>query len=201
MSRKLHREQVGFTLPELILVIAMSSLLIVTLFIFTSNTVSSYMRMQAQGLAYSKATEGAFRISRVLRSANFVEEAEDDRFTAYTYFAPQDAYTSKITYYLNATQTQLLADVTAMTADYPVGTLIPSSTKTVVVVDQFLKRAGVPTFTYSTANHTDISTPVSDLQAIKNVSVNIYARLYESNDQKFASSSVSVNLRNRKTNL
>lgn len=201
MSRNLRNDQKGFTLPEMILVISMSSLLLVTLFIFSSTTVRNYMRMQAEGLANSKAAEGAFRISRVLRSANFVEEATDDRFTAYTYFAPQDRYTSKITYYLDNSKTKLLADVTAMTADYPGGILIADSKKTVVIIDKFLKRDGLPTFKYATANHTPITTPVTDLQAIKNISVNIYARLYENNNTKFVSSSVSVNLRNRKTNL
>lgn len=193
--------QKGFTLNELLIVLLISSLLITTLYVFTSNTVNSYMKMQAVGLAQSKLSDGSFRISQVLRGVNYIESASDDGITAYAYFAPQDAYTSKISYYLSADQTKLLADVTPMTADYPVGSLITANKKTVVVIDGFYKVAGSPTFTYYTSNYSQISSPVTDLQSIKNVSIKLNARIYNSSNQEYSTSSVSVNLRNRKTNL
>jgi prepilin-type N-terminal cleavage/methylation domain-containing protein len=191
----------GVTLPELLVVMIASSVLIVTLFLFTSDTINSFMRLQAEGLAHSKLAEGSFRVSRVLRGVDYIETANTDSVTAYTYFAPQDLYTSRVSYYLNPAQDQLLADVVPMTADYPVGSLIPAQQKTVVIIDNFYKIAGSPTFKYYNANFNELTAPVSDLQAIKNISVNLHTKFYESNNQDYASSEVTVNLRNRKTNL
>lgn len=197
----LRRNQAGFTLNELLVVMLTSSVLIIVLLSFTSTTIQNFLRLQAEGLANSKLADGSFRVSRVLRGANYIEIADTDSLTAYAYFSPQDAYTSKITYYLNGAQNKLLADVTPMTADYPIGTLITANQKTVTIIDGFYKQAGTPTFKYYTSTSLEITTPVADLQSIKNISVNLYARIFQSNNQEFASSSVSVNLRNRKTNL
>ncbi len=198
---RLKDNESGLTIIELIYVMAASSILIITLYVFTSNIVNDFMKMQAKGLAQSKLTDGSFRLIQVLRGVNYIESASDDGITAYAYFAPQDAYTSKISYYLSADQRQLIAEVTPMTADYPIGTLITANTKTVVIIDGFYKIPGSPTFKYYTSTFSEISAPVSDLQSIKNISVNLYARHYESNDQLYSSSSVTTNLRNRKTNL
>jgi len=195
------RKEDGFTLNELLVVILLSGILITTLFTFTSTTVNNFLRLQAEGLANSKLADGSFRVSRVLRGTNFIESANDDQITAYAYFSPQDAYTSKISYYLNVPQDKLMADVTPMTADYPIGTVIVAQEKTVVIMEGFLKRAGQPTFKYFSSTSAQIPSPVSDLQSIKNISINLYSKIYLSNNQKFASSSVTVNLRNRKTNL
>lgn len=197
----LRRNERGFTLNELIVVVLMSSILLVTLFSFTSTTINNFMRLQAEGLANSKLADGSFRVARVLRGANFIEAADTDTITAYAYFSPQDAYTSKIRYYLNGAQTQLLAEVTPMTADYPIGTLITAQQKTVVVVEGFFKRAGFPTFEYYNSTFVQLASPVADLQGIKNIKINLYAKLYASNSQEFTSSAITVNLRNRKTNL
>ena len=159
------------------------------------------MQLQAEGLAQSKLADASFRVTRVLRGANYIESASDDGISAYAYFSPQDAYTSKITYFLSADQSQLLAEVTPMTADYPIGSLLPDQKKTVVVVDGFNKISGSPTFQYYTSTFSELSSPVTDLQSIKNITVNLYAKIYQSNNNDYASSKVTVNLRNRKTNL
>jgi hypothetical protein len=194
-------DEKGFTINELLVVIIASSILISTLFVFTSSTINSFMRMQAQGLAQSKLADSSSRVSRVIRGINYIESASDDAITAYSYFAPQDTYTSKISYYLSTDQSKLLADVAPMTADYPIGTVLTAQTKTVVIIDGFYKIPGQPTFKYFTSTFADIISPVTDLQSIKNISVNLHAKLYDSNNQLYSSSSVSVNLRNRKTNL
>lgn len=199
----LRRNQQGFTLSELIVVMMASSIMIFVLFRFTVVTVNNFMTLQKEGLAHSKLAEGSFRVSRVLRGANYIESASDDELVAYAYFAPQDEFTSKVRYYLNGDNSRLLADVTAMDADYPTGSLIPSTQKTVVIIDGFQKRDGFSTFSYFTSDFAQIGTPIDsgDLVAIKNIKVNLYARLYQIDNGKYFSSSVSVNLRNRKSNL
>lgn len=191
----------GFTITEFIIVMMVSSLLIITLYMFTSSSVNSFMRLQAEGLAHSKLADGSFRITRVIRGVNYIEAANADTITAYSYFAPNDQYTSKIRYYLNGTQDKLLAEVTPMTADYPTGTLITAQTKTVTIIDKFYKVAGVPTFVYYDANYSQLTSPVTELQSIKNVTVQLQVKKYDSNANDYVSSKVTVSLRNRKSNL
>jgi hypothetical protein len=159
------------------------------------------MRLQADGLAHSKLADGSFRITKVVRGMNYIETANSDTITAYSYFAPNDQYTSKIRYYLNGTQDKLLAEVTPMTADYPTGTLITAQTKTVTIIDKFYKIPGVPTFVYFDANYDELTSPVTDLQSIKNITVQLQVKKYESNADDYVSSKVTVSLRNRKSNL
>ena len=188
-------------MTELIVVMSIMSILLVTVYIFTSSSISSFMRLQAEGLARSTLAEGSFRITKVVRGINYIEAANADTLTAYSYFAPDDQYTSKIRYYLNPSQTKLLADVTPMTADYPVGALITAQTKTITVVNNFYKISGQPTFKYYDANYTELVGPVSDLPSIKNITVRLFVKKYESNATDYVSTEVTVSLRNRKSNL
>jgi prepilin-type N-terminal cleavage/methylation domain-containing protein len=196
-----HNKQSGFTVTELLIVMMISSFLLITLYLFTSSSVNSFMQLQADGLAHSKLADGSFRVIRVIRGMNYIESANTDTITAYSYFAPNDQYTSKIRYYLNGTQDKLLAEVTPMTADYPTGTLITAQTKTVTIIDKFYKVAGVPTFVYYDANYDELASPVTDLQSIKNISVQLQVKKYDSNANDYVSSKVTVSLRNRKSNL
>ncbi len=143
-----RKDKRGLTLTELIVVMGIMSGLLVTVYVFTSSTISSFMQLQAEGLARSKLADGSFRLTKVLRGIDYIESANSDTITAYSYFAPNDQYTSKIRYYLNGPQDKLLAEVTPMTADYPIGTLLTAQTRTVTVIDNFVKLAGEPTFKY-----------------------------------------------------
>jgi len=196
-----RKDSRGFTVTELVIVMGIMSLLLITVYVFTSSSINSFMRLQAEGLAQSKLADGSFRVTKVIRGINYIETADADTITAYSYFAPDDQYTSKIRYYLNPSQSQLLADVTPMTADYPVGALINAQKKTVVIIDNFYKISGQPTFKYFDANYNELASPVTDLQAIKNISVRLYVKKYESNAADYVSAEVTVSLRNRKSNL
>ena len=197
----LYRKQAGFTVTEFIVVMMVSSLLLITLFVFTSSSITSFMQLQADGLARSKLAESSLRVTKVLRGTNYIENANADSITAYAYFAPDDVYTSKIRYYLNGANNALLADVTPMTADYPIGTLLTGQTKTVTVVNKFYKISGNPTFLYYDANYNQLTSPVTDVQSIKNITTQLYIKKYDSNANDYVSTSVSVSLRNRKYNL
>jgi prepilin-type N-terminal cleavage/methylation domain-containing protein len=196
-----RKDKRGLTLTELIVVMGIMSGLLVTVYVFTSSTISSFMQLQAEGLARSKLADGSFRLTKVLRGIDYIESANSDTITAYSYFAPNDQYTSKIRYYLNGPQDKLLAEVTPMTADYPIGTLLTAQTRTVTVIDNFVKLAGEPTFKYYDSVLNELTSPVSDASAIKNISVNLFVKRYKEVPTKYVSTDVMVNLRNRKTNL
>jgi prepilin-type N-terminal cleavage/methylation domain-containing protein len=191
----------GLTLTELIVVMMVMSGLLITVYVFTSSTISSFMQLQAESLARSKLAEGSYRVTKVIRSINYIETANSDTITAYSYFAPNDQYTSKIRYYLNGSQDKLLAEVTPMTADYPIGTLLSGQTKNVTIIDNFVKLATEPTFKYYDSNLTELPSPVSDVSSIKNISVNLFVKRFKEVPTKYVSTEVTVNLRNRKTNL
>lgn len=196
-----HKNKNGLTLTELIVVMAIMSGLLITVYAFTSSSISSFMQLQAESLARSKLADGSFRVTKVIRSINYIESADNDTITAYSYFAPNDQYTSKIRYYLNGSQDKLLAEVTPMTADYPVGTLLTTQTKEVTIVDNFVKIASEPTFKYYDSNLNQITSPVLDVNSVKNISVNLYVKRYKEVPSKYVSTEVMVNLRNRKSNL
>ena len=196
-----HKNRKGLTLTELIVVMAIMSGVLITVYVFTSSSISSFLQLQAESLARSKLADGSFRITKVIRSINYIETANTDTITAYSYFAPNDQYTSKIRYYLNGSQDKLLAEVTPMTADYPIGTLISGQTKTVTIIDNFVKLASEPTFIYYDSNLNQITSPVSDVSSIKNISVKLFVKRYKEVPTKYVSTEVTVNLRNRKTNL
>jgi len=198
LSRK---QQSGITIVELLVVLIASSILLTTLYVFTSNSINDFMRLQAEGLAHNKLSESSTRITKVIRGINQIEVAEADTITAYSYFAPHDTYTSKIRYYLNDNQDKLLAEVTPMTADYPIGSLITNQTRTVTVIDGFKKVPNKDTFMYYDGESNQLLSPVTEKQAIKNITLQLFVKKYESSNPDYVSTISSVNLRNRKSNL
>lgn len=197
----LYRKQSGLTITELLFVMIASSILLITLYTFTSTSINDFMKLQADGLAHNKLSENSSRITRVIRGVNQIEVAEADSITAYSYFAPDDRYTSKIRYYLNNDQNKLLADVTPMTADYPIGSLLTNQTRTVTIIDGFRKVSGKDTFTYYDNDFTQIASPVVEKQIIKNITLQLFVKKYNTENSDYVSTISSVNLRNRKSNL
>lgn len=192
----------GLTFVELIVVIVMSSFLAIIISTFIVRTFTIFFDLQTQGLAQSKVTDASFRISKVFRGITYIENAEANTITGYTYFAPNDQYTSKITYYLNSSTNKVMAEVTPMTADYPIGSLLNGEKRTVTIIDNYYPVNGLSLFQYYNANYDALSAPVTDKQSIKNITVNLQSGYNTNkNNGKYTSSSISVNLRNRKTNL
>ena len=201
MSFHKPSKQSGITITELLVVLIASSILLTTLYVFTSNSINDFMRLQAEGLAHNKLSENSTRITKVMRGINQIEVAEADTITAYSYFAPHDLYTSKIRYYLNANQDKLLAEVTPMTANYPIGTLLTNQTRTVTIIDGFKKVPNKDTFMYYDGELTQLTSPVTEKQTIKNITVQLFVKKYKSTNPDYVSTISSVNLRNRKSNL
>lgn len=200
LSRRPNKQS-GVTIAELLVVMIASSILLTTLYVFTSSSINDFMRLQADGLAHNKLSESSSRITKVMRGINQIETAEADSITAYSYFAPHDTYTSKIRYYLNANQDKLLADVTPMTANYPIGSLLTNQMRTVTIIDGFKKVPNKDTFMYYDGELTQLTSPVADKQTIKNITVQLFVKKYKSTNPNYVSTVSSVNLRNRKSNL
>jgi len=192
------RRQRGFTLVELMIIIVLTGIMVTTFFAFSNDSISQYLALQKDGTDFTDLSYQSQRIGNVLRGLTDITSESADEITCYAYFSPNDAYVSLIHYYKNAGNTQLLADVTPMTANPPIGTLITSQKRTYTIINNFYQASGVSTFVYLDDSGSPMTLPVADEHAIKGIQVNLAARGANNSDQTL---SVQVSLRNRKTNL
>lgn len=196
----LHLKQKGFTLIELLIAMAVGGILSTILFVFFGNTLTQYVALQEDGSAFTDVSLNSQRIAAVMRGGTDITQATGSSITLYSYFAPNDQYLSLIRYYPDANGTKLLADVTRMTANPPVGVTIPSSLKTVTIIDNFYVPANTNTFEYLDSAGGVLSTPITDYTTIKGVRVNLVTKGSKRNAVP-TKLSVDVSLRNKKTNL
>lgn len=191
--------QEGFTLTELIIALAIISVISIGVFAFFGTSLKSYFKLQEDSLAISDVAANSQRIANVVRGATDITIANNSNISMYSYFSPYDQYVSLIKYYPDATGTKLLADVTRMTSNPPLGTLITDSVKTVTIIDSFYVPPTTNTFEYLDSAGSTLSTPISDLRTIKGVRINLASK--SGANGTVSKMSVEVALRNRKTNL
>ncbi len=190
----------GFSVTELVFVIVGIGIMATLIFSFFSGSINQYFKLQADSYAFSEISTNSQRIARVLRGSYTITDAQADTVTMYSYFAPQETYTSVIKYYLSNDQKKLMADVRAMTANPPIG--VPTGpTKTVTVMNSFYKAPGVSTFEYLDLTGSVLTPPISDLNNIKSIRIQLSTKPYDSASSNVTSTNLTVNLRNRKTNL
>jgi prepilin-type N-terminal cleavage/methylation domain-containing protein len=199
MLRRNSAAERGFTLVELMIVIVLIGIISGTMFLFFNNTFSQYFALQKDGSNFTNLATQSQRIGNVLRGLTDIISETSDDLVVYAYFAPSDTYVSQIHYYENADNTKLMADVTHMTANPPIGTLITSSEKTYTIIPNFYQASGVNLFTYLDASSNALTLPIADEHTIKAIQVNLAAQTSRSTTDQ--TMSLQVSLRNRKTNL
>ena len=194
-----HQKQAGFTLVELLVVISLVAIIFVTFASFFTNYLILYSQYQKDCMAYSELSQQSQRVAQVGRGATDIVAADANEMTFYAYFSPVDSYVSQVRYYLNPSKTALLVDVIPMTANPPNGSLINGSKKTYTIISNFYQPSGGTLFNYYDSSATAINLPITDQHTIQSVQVNIAAPgSHTKNGQNL---SVTVSLRNRKTNL
>jgi prepilin-type N-terminal cleavage/methylation domain-containing protein len=191
----------GFTLLELLVVLAVLGIVVATSLGFFTNSINQYLNLQREGMEFGDLLLQSQRITNVLRGLTDITEATSDNLKVYAYFSPNDTYVSSIRYYKNADKTTLLADVTPMTANPPIGTPIASQLKTYAVIENFFNDTNVKTFEYLDSGSSSLSLPIADLHTIKGIRVTLSVPTYAPVANKSTSISTQVSLRNRKTNL
>lgn len=164
---------------------------------FKTNLVT-YLNLQKDASGFTDVATQSARIANVLRGATDIVSASSNDVVAYAYFYPTDTYVSQVHYYLNSSSTVLYADVTPMTANPPIGALIPANKKTYTIIDNFKQTTGQTLFNYLGASGDVLALPVNDLQTIKAIRVNLGAATSGTANQAMT---LDVSLRNRKTNL
>jgi prepilin-type N-terminal cleavage/methylation domain-containing protein len=192
-------KQKGFTLVELLIVILVTSVFVITMFTFFKSSLFGYLDMQKTATNFTDLATQSQRVAQVVRGSTDLISAQDYSAEMYAYFYPTDTYVSDIKYYLNTDGTKLMADVTPMTANPPIGTAITANKKTYTIIGAFKKQTGIKLFEYLSSGGTAITTPISDLHTIKGIRINLASLASgPSGDQVMT---LEVNLRNRKTNL
>ncbi len=186
---------------ELLIVIIVTSIVSTAAFTFFNNSIKQYFNLQQDSMQFGDMSMQSQRVSNVLRGLTDINIANSNDLTIYAYFSPNDTFVSLVRYYKNASNTALLADVTRMTADPPIGTPITSSLKTYTIIESFFNVSGLNTFEYLDSGGNNLTMPISDLHTIKGIKVNLAVPSTGpiANSKTVITSQVS--LRNRKTNL
>jgi hypothetical protein len=194
--RKLGYDASGFTIVELTVTMLMLALLSTMFYTFFHSNLVNYVKVQQDGTSATTLATQASRISNVVRGLTDMVSASDNDMVMYSYFYPSDTYVSQLHYYLSGGQ--LLADVTRMSSNPPIGTPIAGSTKTFTIISNFYQATGVKLFTYYDASGAILATPLTNTTPVKSIRVNLAIPLSSGGSQSL---SVQVALRNRKTNL
>ena len=193
------RAETGFTLPELLIVISLVAIVFITFASFFTNYLILYSKYQQDAGNFTELANQSQRIADVLRGLTDITSESANDLVAYAYFSPADAYTSQVHYYLNTAGTAVMVDVTPMTANPPIGTLISASKKTYTIISNYYQPPGGSLFAYYDASGTALALPISDEHSIMEIRVNLAEP--GTHTTKGQTLSITLSLRNRKTNL
>ncbi len=196
----LRKAQGGFTLVELMVSIVLISIIGTTFLTFFKSSLFNYLNLQSDASSTTQINTQAMRVATVMRGITGITSVAANDINAYSYFYPQDAYVSVVHYYIQTTGTtkQLMADVTPMSSNPPIGTPQTSKKKTYLIIDNFYQPAGTNLFKYLDLSGNPLTLPISDLQTVKGIQVSLAAKQSNGSNQTL---NVQVSLRNRKTNL
>lgn len=201
MLRHKPRDQKGFTIVELTVVMVISLIVSLTAFTIFSTLLNQYFGLQEDGSEFTNLATQSQRIAGVLRGSTDVISASDNDLSVYAYFSPNDTYVSQVHYYLNGSSTTLYADVTPMTANPPIGTPITAQKVTHTIIDNFHPLSGLSLFAYLDASGNTLSLPIADEHTIKGIQINLAVPAEHPTPGGNQQMSLQVSLRNRKTNL
>jgi hypothetical protein len=180
-------------------VIAVVGVIFMSFSSFFTNYLILYTKYQSDGSNFTELASQSQRVADVLRGlTDIVSESAND-LVVYAYFSPVDSYASQVHYYLGNNGKTLYADVTPMTANPPIGSLLTAQTKTYTIISNYYQPAGGSLFYYYDASGTRLSLPIADEHSIMEIQVNLAEPATHS--QSGQNLNILVSLRNRKTNL
>jgi len=197
-NKLLHKNQKGFTLSELMVVMVLIGIMVSFTYTVFNMSINQYFELQRDGDAFYSLSQHYQRLANVLRGSTGITNAASSDLTVYAYFSPNDSTVSQIRYYISGTS--MMADITPMTANPPGGTPLTAQKKTYTIIPNFYSAPGVDTFVYLDAANTVLTPPISDLNTIKAIKINLAVSSVKPSISHQALT-IQISLRNRKTNL
>ena len=196
----LHRNKSGFTIVELTVVIVVTSIISIVMYTIFNTSFLNYLGLQKDSTEFNNVAQQSQRIATVVRGLTDITGANNSDLKFYAYFSPNDTYVSFVHYYVSGPKPSLLAEVTPMDANPPTGNLLTAKKRDYTVIED-LGQTPTNLFEFLDAAGTKLTLPISDLYTIKGITVNLSQDLGGSTPGNIYKSSLSVSLRNRKTNL
>lgn len=193
----LRRNQAGYTVLELLIVIIITSAISIPLTMFALNGLKSYNRLEAQSDTSVELNTLAGRVTKVVRGATTIDTAGSNSLILFGYFSPQDTVIKKIRYYISGTT--LFIGVTPPSGTAPNYTYDSANEKiTSTRVD--LAMGANPLFTY----YDDVGNQLTGsftVGQVKQVGLYLAANPNTKTLSVPISLSTKVTLRNQKVNL
>ena len=196
-SRK--RSEQGFTLVELLVSMTVLVMMSLVFLVFFKSALFDYLNLQTDATNLTELSTQEMRLGNVIRGLTIINSASANNLSMYAYFNPNDTYVSLVDYYLqqNGKSMDLLASVTPMTANPPIGTPLTSQMHTYTIMDDYYEPSNVSLFTYLDDTDSPIALPISNLEEVKAIQINLGTPLTNGGKQAI---NVQVTLRNRETN-
>lgn len=190
----------GFTIVELTVVIIVTGLAAVVLYTIFNSSFLNYLGLQKDSTEFNNVAQQSQRIATVVRGLTDITAATNNDLQFYAYFSPNDSYVSFVHYYVSGTKPTLMAEITPMNGNPPTGSLLTNKKRTYTIIDD-MGQTPTTLFQYLDSAGTTLTLPIADLHTIKGITVNLSQDLGGSIPGNVYRSSLTVSLRNRKTNL
>lgn len=196
-SRRLM--QSGFTIVELLMVIAIIGILIVVTMQVFSASYQGYFNTLENTLRTSEVSSAVQRTSRIIRGIHVITKAGDYELEGFAYLTPRDATLSKLRYYLNTTTKAFNVDVIPASGSAPSYNYNPADKKTYTILSNAVDTK--PIFKYRGLDFSVQQFAPDAYKDIKAISINLSKARIKSQTNTPIEISTTVSIRPRKSNL
>ncbi len=193
-----RKKNAGFTIPELLVVIVISGIVLAVFTNFFTSAYISYLNLHENALRSNEVSSALQRISKVARGSHTILEAEQDSFTAYAYFTPRDSTLSKVRFYYDTNKKSLMAGVIPATGNSPDFTYNQADEQSITMVRNI--EGGYNFFEYLNSQWQPDTFDAVTFKDIKGVRIKLTTTQLDGNRAPITVET-AVSLRNRKSNL
>lgn len=196
----INNNQKGFTIVEMMIVIVVAGLLLSSFSAIYNNNIIFLFNEEQNNISLNELQLESQRIGNVVRGTTGIVSASNNSLSFYAYFYPNDQYVSLVSYYLNSSGNQVLASVTPMTSNPPIGTPITSNIQYYTIISNYFNPPGTNLFNYFDNGNNSVTPTSSNLNTIAGIQINLSEPL-AGFPGKNQSLNYFVNLRNFNTTI
>ncbi len=197
MSRR-SRNQVGFTISEMVIVISLLSIVAILFANFFSDNYKSYIQLQQNTVRVNTLSSASQRIARVLRGLTTISTAEPTDITGYAYFTPRDTTLSRVRYYFDGSSNSIKVSVIPASGTAPNYVYNSASERVTTIAENI--DGTVAIFTYLDTANQPATFTTDTYKDIKGIGLHLKGSTVAGYSSPFEIKT-SISLRNRKTNL